>query len=430
MFATESCTVLDGSSPATWEHERAQLEAERDALADQLGQNFEELNWLRALATLLTAGDSRTNLPTMAERVLPNLRDVLRAEALVFVPDSDRTSVASRRADASTSEGEATALERCAANLVRIGDDVLSQTDLLGLVEQIRQRPSNAPVVFNRSSKLQSARLQTTARNVVGVALLQGASCYGWLIAVNRSAQFLPREGSRADLHGSEFGSYEAGLLTTAASMLAGYARNYELLRAEECLRINVIETITGALDARDSYTCGHSRRVGQYAAQIALRLGLSQEACEQIYISGLLHDVGKIGVPDHILTKPGKLTDEEFDVLKQHPTIGHTILTPLKGLAFALPGVLHHHERIDGQGYPHSLAGDDIPLEARILAVADSYDAMTSNRPYRNAMPREKAVEILQSDGGRQWDANVVGAFLGGPREARHFTEQGASAP
>jgi HD-GYP domain-containing protein (c-di-GMP phosphodiesterase class II) len=126
-----------------------------------------------------------------------------------------------------------------------------------------------------------------------------------------------------------------------------------------------------------------------------------------------LLHDVGKIGVSDSTLRKPDKLTDEEFAEIKRHPDEGWAILRDLEQLSYVLPGVLHHHERVSGGGYPDGLTGDSIPLDARIMAVADAYDAMTSDRAYRGGMPHERAIEILRQGAGTQWDADVVAAFL-----------------
>src|ERR1051326_993625 len=139
----------------------------------------------------------------------------------------------------------------------------------------------------------------------------------------------------------------------------------------------------------------------------------MSDAECEQIYMTGLLHDIGKIGVRDAVLLKPGKLTDEEFAEIKKHPQIGHSIVKNLAPLRCALPGILHHHESYDGSGYPHKLAAEDIPLYGRILAVADAYDAMTSSRPYRPGMPPERAEDILRNGAARQWDPGMVAAFL-----------------
>jgi HD-GYP domain-containing protein (c-di-GMP phosphodiesterase class II) len=141
--------------------------------------------------------------------------------------------------------------------------------------------------------------------------------------------------------------------------------------------------------------------------------MGLSADECERVFMAGVLHDVGKIGVPDAILSKPGKLTDFEFEIVKQHPRIGFEILEHLKQLNYVLPGVLHHHEAYDGSGYPSGLVGEDIPLHGRILAVADAYDAMTSNRPYRSGMPHAKAEAILRAEAGKTWDSKIVEVFL-----------------
>ncbi|MCA9134290.1 MAG: HD-GYP domain-containing protein, partial [Planctomycetales bacterium] len=137
--------------------------------------------------------------------------------------------------------------------------------------------------------------------------------------------------------------------------------------------------------------------------------LGLSTAACQEIYLAGILHDIGKIGVPDSILKKDGPLSEAEFRVICQHPEIGYHTVEPLGHLQFALPGILYHHERWDGAGYPHGLRGQSIPLMARILAVADAFDALTSSRPYRQGVPRERARQIILGGAGEQWDAEVV---------------------
>jgi HD-GYP domain-containing protein (c-di-GMP phosphodiesterase class II) len=139
----------------------------------------------------------------------------------------------------------------------------------------------------------------------------------------------------------------------------------------------------------------------------------LSEVACQEIYVAGVLHDIGKIGIPDQVLLKAGKLDADELRIIQQHPEIGHKILEEFDKLKFALPGVLYHHERVDGAGYPHRLKGDHIPLMARILAVSDAYDAMTSSRVYRNAMGQERAIEILQNGIGTQWDEKAVRACV-----------------
>lgn len=169
------------------------------------------------------------------------------------------------------------------------------------------------------------------------------------------------------------------------------------------------IKALAEAVDAKDEYTRGHSTRVAEYAQGIAETLGLDDGFVELVYTTGTLHDVGKIGVPDSILKKAEKLTDEEFEEIKKHPALGEKIVGQLPTLNDVLPGVRHHHERWDGKGYPDGLSGEEIPLLARILAVADTYDAMTSDRPYRKGMPVETAVRLLREGSGSQFDPNLV---------------------
>jgi HD-GYP domain-containing protein (c-di-GMP phosphodiesterase class II) len=145
----------------------------------------------------------------------------------------------------------------------------------------------------------------------------------------------------------------------------------------------------------------------------LARKIGLPEEQCERVYLSGLLHDVGKIGVPEGVLTKPGRLTDAEFDAIKKHPAIGAQILGNIKQLQDIIPGVLYHHERWDGRGYPNQLAGEDIPLMGRIICVADSFDAMSSTRTYRPALPLETVLAEIQRCAGQQFDAALAKVFV-----------------
>jgi uncharacterized domain HDIG len=175
----------------------------------------------------------------------------------------------------------------------------------------------------------------------------------------------------------------------------------------------NTILAISKAIDARDQYTAGHSERVAKIALAIGQALNLPKEQLETLELSALFHDVGKIGIPDYILNKPARLTDEEFNKIKEHPSIGVDILKTIDFLSQALPIILHHHERFDGGGYPEGIKGINIPFESRIICVADSYDTMTSDRPYRNGLPHEVAVSELLKNRDIQFDSNVVDAFF-----------------
>jgi response regulator RpfG family c-di-GMP phosphodiesterase len=181
-------------------------------------------------------------------------------------------------------------------------------------------------------------------------------------------------------------------------------------------LRDNYLKTIRAfalAVEAKDPYTHGHSENVMKYTIVLAKKLGLSDDEIEQIKYAGLLHDVGKIGISEAILNKPGRLTEEEFTQIKQHPDLGARIISDVPFLKSLVPLVLHHHERFDGKGYPRGLAGKDIPYGARILCVCDTYEAMTSDRPYRKAMPFEKATAIIEENKGLQFDPDIAEEFL-----------------
>ncbi|MBW2713218.1 MAG: response regulator [Deltaproteobacteria bacterium] len=183
-------------------------------------------------------------------------------------------------------------------------------------------------------------------------------------------------------------------------------------------LRNGYIETIRAlaeAVDAKDAYTRGHSERVGIYASKIAQEMSFPKEFIERVYIAGVLHDIGKIGVPDAIIAKPGKLTKEEYARMSEHPEIGARILEPVSFLADVVPCVRHHHEWYDGsdKGYPLQLKGEAIPLPSRILLVADTVEAMTSDRPYRKALPIDCVVSELNKYSGQQFDPDCVRAFM-----------------
>ena len=178
-------------------------------------------------------------------------------------------------------------------------------------------------------------------------------------------------------------------------------------------LYIQTVTALSEAVDAKDRYTSGHSKRVAEYSRMIAARMGKSKKEQEEIYRAGLLHDVGKIRIPVEIINKPGRLTDEEFNIIKIHPVTGYHILRGISGNSDIAIAAKYHHERYDGKGYPNGLEGENIPESARILGVADSYDAMTSNRSYRNALPQDVVRAEIEKGKGTQFDPYVADVML-----------------
>ena len=175
-----------------------------------------------------------------------------------------------------------------------------------------------------------------------------------------------------------------------------------------ECLR-----SIISSLEEKDGYTHGHSLRVAEYSLMLGKSIGLSEKELRELEIAALLHDIGKIGIPDSVLLKPAKLTVAEFEIMKSHPQRSGKILEQIASLRALIPAIRHHHERYDGLGYPDGLKGNEIPLYARIILIADTFDAMTSTRPYRLALDRETALRELQRCSGSQFDGYLVEKFI-----------------
>lgn len=189
-----------------------------------------------------------------------------------------------------------------------------------------------------------------------------------------------------------------------------------EAIKAKEeikTLSVEVMEALAHTIDAKDEYTKGHSVRVAKYSRMLAEKLGLNEEDCESVYYMALLHDIGKIGVPNEIINSKSKMTDEEYAIMKTHPGIGSDILEEIKSRPDLMIGARWHHERYDGKGYPDGKTGEDIPYFARIISVADSYDAMTSNRSYRKFLPQDVVRGEIEKNCGTQFDPNVAKCML-----------------
>ena len=374
------------------------LRDENYVFSQQVTDDFEELTFLRRMATHLIVTDTTFNVGHIVDQTIGELREMIGAEAIYFAKLSEND--------------EPVVAHSCCSfpDLARCVDPAI----VARLAANHRQRSSAGPYVRNDLESSDPDAYAAGIRQYLQVPISTGARHFGWFVAINRACVGRHWKPSPLlQLGQDEFGTWEASLLSTAATLVASYSSNLDLIREKEHLLINTVRSLVSALDSKDAYTRGHSERVALFSKRIAETFGYDASATERLYLAGLLHDVGKIGVSDAILRKPDKLTPAEFAEIKRHPDEGFAILRDLEQLRYVLPAVLHHHEQVDGAGYPDGLRNEQIPLDARIMAVADAYDAMTSDRAYRAGMPHEKAVRILRLGAGSQWDAQVVAAFL-----------------
>jgi len=375
------------------------LQEENKFFLKQVSEDFEELAFLRLMAERLALGESANEAGNLIAFMMPALGRALGIEELYyFEGDRDPTLRVAQQWLPDASQAPK-----------------FSHRELAKLVEHFSDDARRGPVVKNRMHETCLCPELLDLRELVLVAVSTAMGPIGWLLGVNK---IQPDETTGHkhlwQLSHTEIGTPEASLLCTAGAMLASYTHNLAFVDERESLLVSVVRTLVSAIESKDPYTCGHSERVARYGRCLAKEVGYDQEACERLYLTGLLHDVGKIGVGDAVLKKEGALTTEEFAEIQKHPELGWAILRELDQLEYVLPGVLHHHERVDGKGYPDQLGGEEIPRDGQLLAVVDAFDAMTSDRPYRDGMPVEKAVEIFKDGAGTQWNADLVEAFLG----------------
>ena len=364
-----------------------QLDAEVDSLTAQVMNDFEELALIRSLASSVPLPNSGNEV---AEFILTSMQPLCEGVGA--------RSIAVLLAD----ENGNRTLEP-----IWSGEPVLSAQQVNRLVEEHVDEANFQPVVRN-SFDNEAAHTDTNLSEFVMTKCHSEDRLHGWIIACNRVsvAEDVPwaQRG---------FTTVQASLIETATNQLASQLHNLRLLKQKEDLFTDVVRALVNAVEARDPYTCGHSERVASFASCLARLAGQSAKDVDRIYLTGLLHDVGKITIPDGVLQKPGKLDDDERRVIETHTDAGWRILQELEALRYILPGVLYHHEHYNGKGYPDGLVGENIPIDGRILAVCDAFDAMTSDRPYRKGMPIQKAAGILQDGAGDYWDPRLIEAFI-----------------
>lgn len=381
----------------------AELQEENDAFAAQLSSDLEELTFLRSIVDRLSASRIEEGIVELAQSTLPVLNATIRAQCLSYLrlPDPKDPYTA----EVAAVFGERTLDEGTLSNLVLRHGPCATRGPLI--------KNWNAECLPSGATLWENEERVPGVKSLVLMPLQSGGNHFGWLAAVNRTPTSEIGLESSWQLASDEFGSGEGSLIATAASILATHATNRELLDEKEQLMVSMIRSLVSAIEAKDQYTSGHSERVALYTKRIAEEFGYLEDEADKLYLTALLHDVGKIGVSDAVLKKEGKLSADEYAEIAKHPDEGWAILGDLEQLRYVLPGVLHHHERWDGRGYPDGLAGEEIPLDGRVMAVADTYDAMTSDRPYRKGMPVDKAETILREGAGTQWDPRCVDAFF-----------------
>lgn len=369
-----------------------------------------------------------------------NTRDLLDAGLpVVFVVDQNGKAVAHPDAAVAFSERPMTDL-KVVQDWLETGAQVQSALEPFTLDRDGRVTPmlgSYATVELDRNSLLGVIAIQDEAAALASVSEMRNQTLFISLLAAVLAlifgfyfAQKLTRpvrelaEGAQRIAAGDFsqririFGRTELGELGASFNQMTDQVERFisDLQRSaheNHELFLGTVKALAAAIDGKDPYTRGHSERVSRFSVATAQALGLPDEEIEKIRISALLHDVGKIGIDDRVLKKPSALTDEEFEIMKTHPQKGFKIMSQIPAMRDFLPGMYMHHEMINGQGYPQGLKGDELPMQARIVSVADTFDAMTTERPYQRAMDLEAALTRLKSFIGTRYDARVVAAFV-----------------
>jgi putative nucleotidyltransferase with HDIG domain len=374
-----------------------ELQEETSSLSVHLAGSYEEISLLYRLTHNLKISKSDEELGRIT---LQWLEEVLPAKgfALQLVPISGN-------------DISVTQTDRNSTITITHGDCPVDNEEFSALIRYLDLENNYRPVVVNRQITSLEDWPCPSVRQAVVVPMAEGANLFGWMAVFNH-------------LTDAEFGTVEANLMNTVAAILGIHSGNVELYRQQSELLAGFVRAFTSAIDAKDPYTCGHSDRVARIAVRLAKELGCDERMLNTLYLSGMLHDIGKIGINDDVLHKPGKLSVEEFQHIKTHAEIGSRILRDVNNLKDVIPVILHHHESWDGGGYPDNLEAEQIPLAARIVAVADSYDAMSSDRPYREGMSEEKIDQVLRNGAGKQWDPQVIDAFFRVREDIRKVTQ------
>lgn len=354
---------------------------EIEELSQQLSSTYEEISLLYSCSADLSVGrDPQYLLLDVCQK----LQQVLGLQWLALqVTDTDPR------------------LSQLQGELLLTGDVNADRATMQSLAHALVSRFAKADTtIVDDTASLEIPTLRALTGRALIVPLVRQGHMLGLL--------FGPQK-----VDGAEFTTVESKLADSLGHNIRIFLENTALYEDVHAMFMGTLRSLVSAIDAKDTYTRGHSERVAHLSRQLAQAAGLDEQLIERIYLSAMVHDVGKIGVPESVLCKPGKLTREEFGIIKTHPTIGARILGDIRQMRDLIPGVLHHHERYDGGGYPDGLSAEQIPYFGRLIALADSFDAMSSTRTYRPALSLEKTLSEIRENAGTQFDPDLAHTFV-----------------
>ncbi len=377
----------------------AKAEEEIEMISSELSQTYEELVLLHKLSTNMRVTEPDSNFLQMA---CDNLTDIVSVEGIAILQEK-------------TIEEEKRLVLVAGSGLIDINDHMAAilherlEEEILSGKEALLDSEVDSPFKYDWPGNVKNIIvLPLCGKDKIGTGLSAeeqtSTHIMGMMIAINR-------------IDRPDFDSTDVKLFNSVANGCAVFIENGKLFADLKELFIGSLKALTSSIDAKDQYTRGHSERVAFISRWIAERLVeqglLNKEQVHEIYLAGLLHDVGKVGIDETLLSKKGKLTKREYDVIKKHPSIGAGILSEIRQMSDIMPGVLCHHERIDGKGYPNGLTGEQIPVMGKILGLADSFDAMTSKRTYRDSLTLPEALAEIERELGKQFDRQIGRIFL-----------------
>jgi HD-GYP domain-containing protein (c-di-GMP phosphodiesterase class II) len=380
-------------------HAETKADEQIEKVGTELAQTYEELVLLHRLSTNMKVTEADSNFLQMA---CDSLTEIVFVEGIAILlektADDERHWVIAAGSGLIDMDDQAAAiLHSRLAEEISNGKEALLDSEVDSAFKyEWPSRINNiiaVPLFSKEKSESHSAGKVKTGNSIMGL-----------MVAINRIGK-------------QDFDSTDIKLFNSVAGGCAVFIENGRLFKDLKELFIGSLKALTNSIDAKDTYTHGHSERVAFISRWIAERLSekepLDEEQIHKVYLAGLLHDIGKIGIEEAVLRKDGKLTDQEFGRIKKHPSIGAGILREIQQMRDIVPGVLCHHERVDGRGYPNGLVGDKIPLTGKIVGLADSFDAMTSKRTYRDAMTVEQALAEIKKGLGTQFDEEIGRVFL-----------------